>query len=145
MNKAHIKLLQSKYESVVAEYTKAFCKKHGWHFNYGDWVGGHVGEIIEICDRFVDFRDIKTDIDNDFHEDVFAKWYDYTLRLAELGCTKTINYWSYAKGCPLPYSEEHLNAIEKAKRRRDEAEQAFRDCLAAQTDELNFINKDNDE
>ena len=139
MNKAHIEFLKSAYNDAVGDYCHSFCLKHGWVYNPDDWVAGKVGEVIEICDRFIDFRDIKCDIDNDFAEDMFVKWYDYTLQLHELGCTKTINYWHFANGCPLPYSEEHLVAIRVAKKRRDDAEQAFRDCLATQTDEIDFV------
>lgn len=136
MNKAHIEWLKECYNKAVRDYCTAFCDKHGWEYDPNDWVGDKVGEVIEICDRFIDFSDIKTDIDNDFPEGIFEKWYDYTLRLTELGCSKTINYWYFTKGCPLPYSEEQLEAIEVAKKRRDEAEQSLRDCLAATTDEV---------
>lgn len=144
MNDAHRYLLAEQFNKAVEEYVRAFCVKHRWPFVF-DWVGGKVGETLVIEDCFVDFSDIKTDIDNNFPEEMFGKWYDYSLRLHELGCEKNINYYSYAKGAPRPYSEAHLRAIEVAKKRRDEAEEDLRDCLAAQTDEMDFINKEGEE
>lgn len=142
MNKAHIEWLKERYHIAVRDYCTAFCDKHGWEYDPRNWIGDKVGEIIEICDRFIDFNDIKTDIDNDFPEEKFVEWYDYTLRLAELGCSKTINYWHFAKGCPLPYSDEQLVAIEVAKTRRDEAEQALQDCLGSMGDKMDFMCSD---
>lgn len=137
-------MLEKRYVEAVNEYVQAFCDKHGYGKPEG-WVANRVGETLIIGDMFVDFADIKIDINHNVPEEVFEQWYNYTLRLRELGCEKTINYWSFSLGAPLPYSEEHLKAIEVAKYRRDEAEQALRDCLAAQTDEMDFINKEGEE
>ena len=141
MNKAHRELLEKRYVEAVNEYVQAFCDKHGYGKPEG-WVANRVGETLIVSDMFVDFADIKIDIDHNVPEEVFEQWYNYTLRLRELGCKKNINYWSFSLGAPLPYSEDQLKAIEVAKHRRDEAEQALKDCLAAQTDELDFINKE---
>jgi hypothetical protein len=141
MNKAHKELLEKRYVEAVNEYVQAFCDKHGYE-RPECWVGDRVGEILEVNDMFVDFRNIKIDIDNSVPEEVFEQWYNYTLRLGELGCEKTISYWSFALGAPLPYSEAQLKAIEVAKTRRDEAEQSLKDCLGAMSDTMDFMSSD---
>lgn len=129
MNKAHIELLKSEYESVVGDYCQAFCTKHGYEYCPDDWLGGDVGGIIEIGDMFINFDDIRTDVDNGIPEKVFSEWYWYGLRLHELGLPKSINLRSYAMGAPLPYSEEDLKRIEEAIRRVNEAEECLKKII----------------
>ena len=141
MNKAHRELIEKRYIEAVNEYVQAFCDRHGYGKPEG-WVGDRVGEILIVNDMFVDFADIKIDIDHNVPEEMFEQWYYYTLRLHELGCDKTINYWSFSLGAPLPYTEEQLAAIEVAAKRKDEAEQALKDCLAAASESHDFIDGD---
>lgn len=105
--------LQYDFRVAVSAYVNAFCKKHGWRYEADGWVSGDVGGVILIGDRYIDFDDIRTDIDNEFEKDAFVEWYDYSQRCAELRCPKRINYKSFAMGAPLPYSKDVLDNIAK--------------------------------
>lgn len=143
MNKAHVEYLKSAYNDAVNDYCRQFCLKHEWEYNPDDWTGGRVGEVLCVTDElFVDFRDIKADIDNDFPVETYMKWYWYVDELMMLGCKKLVNYESFAKGCPLPYSEEQLDAIRIAAKRTEEAKKALYDCLAATAEGCDFVNGD---
>lgn len=135
MNKAHKELMRERYENAVHEYCHAFCQKHGYHYDPDMWVGGRVGEIIEIADYFCDFVDIRYDIDNDIAEEMFVQWYDYSLELAMLdageGKIKNVNYEHYCMGAR-PYSVEDIEALKEAKARVDEAKRALEECIASQ-------------
>ena len=111
--------LQFDYKKAVTAYVNAFCKKHGWHFSASDWVAGDVCGVIEINDMFVNFDDIRVDIDNEFDKDAFEEWYRYEQRLIELGCPQHINYKSFALGAPRPYSDEVLKRIEECRAELD--------------------------
>lgn len=109
MNK--LQELQYDFKNAVTAYVNAFCEKHGWHFNASDWVAGDVGGVIEINGMFINFDDIRTDIDHEFDKDAFVEWYNYEQRVTELGCTQHINYKSFALGAPRPYGEKVLDKI----------------------------------
>ena len=121
--------IKRRYENAVHEYAAAFCRRHGWVYSPDDWVGGRIGEVLEVCDMFVDFRDIRTDVDREAPENAFDEWYWYELELHELGCTKHVNYEHFLMGCPLPYSEEDLEKIHEAHRRVEEAKAMLEDLI----------------
>lgn len=103
--------LKSRYEKVVEDYIKAFSEKHG--FGYPDvdiwWVAGEIGGVLYISDYWLDFRDIKYDIDNNAPETAIFEWYDYVVELAELEA-KTVTFANWLKGVR-PYSDETLDEI----------------------------------
>ena len=114
MNK--LQQMQYDFRVAVAAYVQEFCNKHDWVHNPSDWVAGDVGGVIEINDMFIDFDDIRVDIDNEFDKDAFEEWYWYEQRVTELGCTQHINYKSFALGAQRPYSDEVLNKIGEFKK-----------------------------
>lgn len=114
MNKQ--KELQYDFRVAVAAYVQEFCGKHGWKYKPEDWVAGDVGGVIEINDMFINFDDIRTDIDHEFDKDAFVEWFNYEQRVTELGCTQHINYKSFALGAPRPYGEEVLDKIGELKK-----------------------------
>lgn len=71
--------LYNKYKEVCNEYVDLFVKKHGYDVLRRDfedcWVASECGTIILIGDMFIDFEDIRYDIDNEVPEDRFEKWY----------------------------------------------------------------------
>ena len=160
MNKAHLELLRQRYEEAVHKYCKAFCEKHGYVYDPNSWVRNKVGEVVEVADLFIDFCDIRLDIDNDVPPEKFQQWYDYSLEIAMLddggGNMKQCNYEHWLMGAR-PYSKEDLEKIREAKKRvaeaeheldrciaqyrHDDARTALEDCLAAQTDVMNFTKK----
>lgn len=117
MNK--LQELQFHFKNAVTEYVQEFCEKHGWRYDAIGWVAGDVGGLIEINDMFINFDDIRTDIDHEFDKDAFVEWYAYEQRVTELGCTQHINYKSFALGAPRPYSDEVLKRIEECRAELD--------------------------
>lgn len=124
--KDETRALAAEYAVLVNKYCEAFCQKHGWAYERDGWVGNRVGGMLEVCGGYVDFEDIRTDIDEDFDASLFPEWHRYDDELTALGCTKRVNYRSFAMGCPLPYSRERLDEIKKARQRVVEAEQALK-------------------
>ena len=74
------------------------------------WVADDAGTTACIGDMFVDFNDIRYDIDNDVPEPKFEEWYWTSLERAELGI-KYMNYESFCKGAPDPVPPESMNEI----------------------------------
>lgn len=148
MNKSHKNLIRERYENAVHEYCIAFCQKHDYHYNPDGWVRNNIGGVVLIGDYYINFDDIRYDIDNDVPKEIFFEFYEYTLRLAMIDegrhNVKHVNYPHYIMGFR-PYSEAQLKKMEEAKKRVEEAEEALRECLAAQTDEMDFINREGEE
>lgn len=147
MNDSHRQLIKERYENAVHEYVLAFCRKHGYHYDPDEWIGDNVGGIVMIADYYINFDNIRYDIDNDVPAEVFVQFYDYTLRLAMLDEEKHVNYPHYIMGFR-PYSEEQMQKMEESKRHKDEADAKLdesRNHLGAQTDEMDFINKEGEQ
>lgn len=120
--------LQNRWNEVCNAYLKEFCKKHGFICADG-WVGDDVGTIAIIGDFFVNIIDMRYDIDNNVDKDKFLLWYDYTSNIAMLGLERTINYPSFCKGAPLPYTEEEIAEIEILQERVREAEKKLYEAM----------------
>lgn len=115
--------LKKKWADVCDEYLRKFCEKHEFDFETAYWVGDEPGTIAYVSDLFVGMEDIRYDIDNNVPEDKFLKWYEYHLEVFELECEFRyrniykdlikINYPSFCKGAPLPYTEEDLDSFRK--------------------------------
>lgn len=71
--------MKQAYKKAVNAYRKSFEKKHNLTFEY--WVNDEVGTIAGFNNGmyYIDFRDMKLDIDNDVEKNKFFEWYDYTL------------------------------------------------------------------
>ena len=128
--------LKNQWEKICNAYLKAFCEKHDISIYDSYWVGDRVGEVAEVGDYFVDMSEMRYDIDNDLPEETFFKWYDYSneieyiesdLRLSEhITSLRKINFESYSKGAPLPYSESELAELRMlAKRKRTKKGQTY--------------------
>ena len=109
------------FAGVCDDYLKAFCEKHEFCYEDSYWVGDEPGGIACIGDYFVRFVEMAYDIDNDVPEEMFLKWYDYDLEIGSLEldyreviCAREftkINYPSFCKGAPLPYSNEDIELM----------------------------------
>lgn len=111
-----------KYEYACNEYAKLFCKKHGYDFEeYGSWCGDIVGDHFDTgADIIVSMQTIRDDIDNDFPEEEFLIWYDYTVRLFLLNCKRgNLNFKSWCKGAPR-ISYEEIIKLEESRDRIEE-------------------------
>lgn len=101
MNKAHIQLLNQRYEEVCEDYLKAFCKAYDLEYDNDSWVAGEVGTIACVSDHFFDFNDvIKFAVDNNLSDyDELLEWEDYLLFAHEYNLTLP-NFKSWHNGCP---------------------------------------------
>ncbi len=118
---------KDRYGIICMEYVLRFCEKH--NLNFEGWVGDRVGETAEIGDMYLDFSDIRYDIDSEQKVGTIEKWWDYSYDLAMLECPKTINYRSWCKDAPRPYSDEQIRAIRQAHNDVVTAKQVLEDLL----------------
>ena len=86
--------LKQQFENVVEQYIDAFCEKQGVHKNNNDWCAGYVGGVIEINDAYLNFDEIRLDIDTNQPKGNIFSWYWENDELNN----KAINYYSYTKG-----------------------------------------------
>jgi hypothetical protein len=83
--------LKSEFAKVCSIYIQMFCIKNETTFD--GWIGGDVGEIANIADMFINFSDIRLDIDTNQSSGTLIKWYWENLET-----DFPINYRSYMKG-----------------------------------------------
>lgn len=116
MNKAHIELLNKKYNDVCEEYLKAFCDNYNRVYEQDSWVGRESGTIACVGDYFFDFIDvIKYSVDNNLTDwDELVEWYDYTLFAHEYDQIVP-NFTAWHKGCPRLTNEEQERLIKLKK------------------------------
>jgi hypothetical protein len=80
-------------ELYIDRYTQLFCDKHEVEYNPENWIGGK-GEVIEIGDMFINFSDIRIDLEEKVSKEIFAEWYWNVTENNLL----FINYKSWIKG-----------------------------------------------
>jgi hypothetical protein len=68
--------MKTEFNKAVTAYRKAFEKKQG-NLTFEYWVSDDVGTIAEYNDGiyFIDFQDIKFDIDNNIKSGKFIEYY----------------------------------------------------------------------
>lgn len=125
--------LKFSFSNLCLAYLKAFCDKHEydieWELEHGGvWVGDEPGGVANIGDLWVNFDDIRYDIDNDVPPRVFEQWYWKALDRATLG-VKHLNYKSFCLGAPDPVNQEQLEKIKKAKKNLEEAQIIFDEAI----------------
>ena len=86
--------LKQQYENIVDQYLTLFCEKQEVHQDNNDWCAGDVGGVIEINDAYLNFDDIRLDIDTNQPKGNIFKWWWENEYLEG----KIINYHSYIKG-----------------------------------------------
>lgn len=128
MNKAHTELVRERYENAVHEYCHIFMQKHGFAYNPDEWVANEVGGVLCVNDYYLDFDDIKYDIDNDVAENVFFEWYDYCVELMMIDGAPDVNYKSWVRGFR-PYTREQLSRILEAQEKVQAAKDALIECV----------------
>ena len=87
--------LELEYKDLVMSYIREFEDKHTITFDF--FVGKNVGQIAMFGDYYIDFDDIRLDIDKNVNESLFFEWYDITVSRA-LEEKPTVNYESYVMG-----------------------------------------------
>ena len=87
--------LESSFNDIVMSYIIEFEEKHTITFDF--FVGKNVGQVAMFGDYYIDFDDIRLDIDKNVNESLFFEWYDGTTSRA-LEEKPTVNYESYVMG-----------------------------------------------
>ena len=123
-------ILKERYRNICNEYLQRFCVKQGFDYEPTDtWVAGNAGDCDNVGDFYFGFDEIRYDIDNDIPKGKIIEWYDYTLETSMLGLPLRINYPSYCKGAPLPYSKEKIKEIRTLKKQVEQAEKTLKNCI----------------
>lgn len=124
--------LETRYRKLCAEYVDNFVKKHSYseseHDRPSEWVGTDVGDTVCIGGMFINFDDIRYDIDNDIPEDLFEKWYWKYLDRCEMNL-RYMNYKSFCMGCPDPISPEQEKIIKDAHKTLIDARVKFEEAV----------------
>lgn len=120
--------LKKRWRSICYDYVQEFIRKHDL-VEYGEWywVSDDPGTVLCIADYFINFDDLRYDIDNDILETMFFRWYDYSTMLT-LYDLKQVNYRSYVKGAR-PYDESDFENIRILRGKVVEAQKKLEDCL----------------
>lgn len=127
--------IKERWLGVSNEYLKAFCERIGISIEDAWWIGDDPGTIAQIGDYFVGIHEMRYLVDNNISPDVFFKWYDYSLDIHTLQeeyheierftSLKDINFESFAKGAPLPYSEVEIKTMGDSLKRLKAAREEF--------------------
>lgn len=106
-------LLKLAYQAAVEGYMIEFLNRHDLGpYDQSDWIGD-VGDIYECADMFMNFYDIRFDVDNNIPDNMYEKWYWDSLECAELGISFP-NYQHWFNGAPTP-SHESIQRIKNMK------------------------------
>lgn len=130
------KELQAEWRRISDLYLIAFCKRHGYDTHDAFWVGDDAGGTACICDDlFVGIDIMRYDVDNAVPVDEFLSWYEYDTDVATLqteydeitgrGELTRINYPSWCKGAPKPYSREDILRMKDAVRELNATKRRF--------------------
>ena len=71
------KNLKSRFEKVCNDYAKAFCEKQDVEIEY--WVADDPSGICEIADLFINFNDMRLDIDENIPVGLIFEYYSEQL------------------------------------------------------------------
>jgi len=89
-----MKKLKKELDNCIKKYVELFCKKHELDFDY--WIADRTGEVACFGDYYVNFEDIRFDLEKDVPKYKFFDWYDLTLELS-MKDKQTINYSNFIK------------------------------------------------
>ncbi len=123
------KTMKESWEALCNEYLRLFCEKHGFEYDPNDWVGGKegIGTVCCLSDYWLDLETIRFDIDNAIPAEKFFEYEDYDSKIRDIelsfdllynppreeGRMIHINYRSFCKGCPRPYTDEKLREMQE--------------------------------
>ena len=123
-------ILKERYRNICNEYLQKFCIKQGFDYEPDDtWVAGNAGDCANVGEFYFGFDEIRYDIDNDIPKGKIIEWYDYCLEISMLDLPLRINYPSFCKGAPLPYSKEKIEEIRTLKKQVEQAEEILKNCI----------------
>ena len=114
-------MMRDAWEGICNAYLKAFCDRHLLDMGESFWGHGDPGTIACVEGNFISMDVIRYDVDHDIPPEVFWEWYDYELDISEIEADYRyyndlrkfthINYPSFCKGAPLPYSPEEISLL----------------------------------
>ncbi len=86
---------RERLDIAVSRYVMLFSRKHDIEFD--SWVGNRVGTVALFDDYFIDFDNIRYDLETEAPKAKFFEWYDFALERKATNETN-VNYYSYLKG-----------------------------------------------
>ena len=87
--------LYNELENSIKKYIELFEKKHELSFDF--WVADLTGTIACFSmDYYVNFEDVRLDLEKDVPKDLFFDWYDLAMDLG-LEDKPIINYYTFLK------------------------------------------------
>lgn len=123
------KTLKQQFEEVANAYLLEFCNKHD--FDYAEakrsWVANKPGGVVLCGDYYVDFDEIRTDIDRDAPEEEFWKYQDYLIDAHTFGF-RCPNYENWLDGCPR-LSKEQINEIIAGRHRIEKMKEQLEEMI----------------
>lgn len=124
--------LQDDYKDICFRYLCKFNQKHELDLDayelHNCWVGGEVGGIADLNEMFLNFDDIRYDIDNNILGDKIFDWYWNSVERAEMKI-KYMNFESYCKGAPDPVPEQELVRIKMLQKKLQDVYGEFMDSI----------------
>ena len=92
------KELKKDYAEVVNRYVDYFMKKQD--ISCFDWVNDDLGGVVLCGDFYVDFNDMKTDIDLNAPKGLYFEWYDksYVASMEDKNFPNYTNYVLFNRG-----------------------------------------------
>lgn len=132
--------LKDEFEKIANAYLEAFCKKHGLNYEEAKcgWVANEVGDVVCVSEYYINFDEIRLDIDKDVDKDEYYKYYDYCVEAAEYGCTVP-NYRSWLAGCPR-LSDKQLDEIRKAHKASEKARMELERLIEEEQEKIGYCN-----
>lgn len=88
--------LPIKYSQIAAAYITLFVDKHGYEFT--DWVDDDYGIASFIEQYYINYSDIRYDIDNNIEMGLIFQWCDDSLEDHYKPNPQSINFKSYCGG-----------------------------------------------
>lgn len=124
--------LQEEFKDLCFKYLYEFNKKHELEMTERElkscWIANEVGGIADLNDMYINFDDIRYDIDNDIPGDKIFDWYWNSVEHAEMG-VKYMNFESYCKGAPDPVPPSEFEHIKELRKKLIEIHQEFLDSI----------------
>lgn len=87
---------KNKFEEAAGYYMLLFCAKHQLNIEESFWVGVDIGGVFCCDDLFVNYTDMRTDIDMNADEDAIYDWQEYYMKEHQAG-NSPINYENFLK------------------------------------------------
>lgn len=119
--------LKKEFEDICNQYLIAFQNRQEYDDNSYDWV--EFGKIVFINDMYLNFDDIRYDVDNNIKPGEIDIWYWTSVDRAEMGI-KYLTYEEFCEGVPDPISEEKLEEIQELRNKLEKIKSEFLESIS---------------